>query len=272
LFLLKSTPRLLPEHRHSSHPVASTIPSLLKENQTLQNTISALTKEKETLNSDVSKLNSLNKDLKATNTNFQKTNDDLTSKKNKLLSETKNLQIKNQPSNAMPSPSEHPRIELFKHLRQLCNDQNPHKARLINLTASSIFLPSVDASNIFEYSRDNYWCSKTEPNQWLHFDLKRLSFKIEKIRFDVYFRSIPRSWRLLGSNDNQTWKTIHDQGNDKRCISDKDFVVDYVDYDVQSSDFFTFIKFEQLDNNYSGFNPCALYSVEFIGQLNSQQF
>jgi hypothetical protein len=158
-------------------------------------------------------------------------------------------------------------IELFKHLRQQCNNQNPHKAGLVNLTASSICTSTYVPCNIFEYSRNTCWNSKDEQNQWLLFDLKGLSFKIEKICFGVSYGRISRHWRLLGSNDDQTWVTIHDQGNDERCKAGGHFVVDY---DIQSSDFFTLFKFEELDYTYNNNHRCAFYSVEFIGRLNSK--
>jgi hypothetical protein len=132
------------------------------------------------------------------------------------------------------------------------------------LTASSN--PHI-LGNIFEYSRVTWWLSNSEPNQWLLFDLKGLSFKIEKIAFDVCYGYIPRHWRLLASNNNQTWTTIHDQGNDERCIPFSDFVVDY---DIQSSDFFTLFKFEQLNQNYLDTTFCSFYSVEFIGRFDSE--
>jgi hypothetical protein len=163
--------------------------------------------------------------------------------------------------------SDSPQIELFKHLRQQCNDQNPHSAGLVNLTASSIDHSNYDSHYIFESSRETFWCSKDEPNQWLLFDLKELLFKIEKIYFDVCFGGIPRHWRLLGSNDNQTWTPLHDQGNDERCLPEQHFPVDY---NIQSSGFFTFFKFEHLDVDYDDSNGIAFFSIEFIGRLNSQ--
>jgi hypothetical protein len=168
--------------------------------------------------------------------------------------------------NNIASSSASSQIELFKHLRRQCNDQNPHKARLVNLTASSIYY-SNDSCNIFEYSRINCWSSKYEPNQWHLFDLKGISFKIEKIFFNVHNGSIPRHWRLLGSNDNQTWISIHDQRKDERCTPFIDFLVDY---DIYSTDFFTFFKFEQLDKTDNGFYFCSFWSVEFIGRLNDK--
>jgi hypothetical protein len=107
---------------------------------------------------------------------------------------------------------------------------------------------SFDPSALFEYSRDKAWWSKNEPNQWLLFDLKGLSFKIEKICFDVYMGEISRHWRLLGSNDNKLWITIHDQGIDQRCTPNKNFIVEY---NIQTNCFFTYFKYEQLDVNYN---------------------
>jgi hypothetical protein len=135
------------------------------------------------------------------------------------------------------------------------------------LTASSISHSNGDSCNIVEYSRDNNWCSKNKPNQWLLFNLKGFSFKIDKICFDVYWGYIPHHWQLLGSNDNKTWTTIHDQGKDERCKYGIHFVVDY---NIQSSEFFTLFKFQQLHLNYNDDDYCGFFSVEFIGRLNSK--
>jgi hypothetical protein len=97
--------------------------------------------------------------------------------------------------------------------------------------------------------------------------LKGLSFKIEKLCFDINYGSIPRHWRVLGSNDNQKWTTIHDQGSDDRCIPNNHFVVDY---EIHSNDFYTFFKFEQLDETYSIKYACVFYSVEFTGILGTK--
>jgi hypothetical protein len=144
----------------------------------------------------------------------------------------------------------------------LGGDQNPHKSGFISLTASS---NSDDSWKILEYSREKSWCTNLEPRQWLLFDLKGFSFKIEKIRFDVSGSAIPRHWQLLGSNDSQTWATIHDQGNDERCQSTNKFIVDYA---IQSNAFFTFFKFQQLEKAYDDDEGFTFYSVEFIGRFN----
>jgi hypothetical protein len=99
--------------------------------------------------------------------------------------------------NNVASSSDSSQIELVNHLRRHCKNQNPHKPDLRNLTASSIRSPHYDLCSIPEYSKDNYWWWMNEPNQWLLFDLKGLSVKIEKILFDVYFELISRHWRLL---------------------------------------------------------------------------
>jgi hypothetical protein len=95
-----------------------------------------------------------------------------------------------------------------------------------------------------------------------------MSFKLEKIRFDVHYAQIPRRWRLLASKNNQNWIPIHNEDKDDlRCIPRTNFVVDY---DIQTNDYFSLFKFEQLDKNYKNDNHCAFYSVEFIGRLNSK--
>jgi hypothetical protein len=203
-----------------------------------------------------------NKNLLKQIQTFQNENARLKSVNKELFPQHQNLESNKQRINQLPSCS----IELFKYLRQQCNDRNPHKAGLINLTASSI-CNNCDPCNIFEYSMHNFWISRNERNQWLLFDLKGLSFKVEKIRFNVNSGCFPIHWRLLGSDNNQTWVTIHDQGRDTRMYPSQDIVITFF---VQTNDFFTHFKFEQLHQNYNDDFSCALYSVEFIGRLNSK--
>jgi hypothetical protein len=258
-FLLKSENRTLLQARHSSKQILNSIASVNQikdENHNLRNEIAKLRNENNNLIHQTQTLQTEKQTL-------QNELSTVKSESSNLLTQNQTLKSENQRINQLLTL---PSIELFKHLRQKCNDQNPHKSGQITLSASSVY-GSNDSANIFEYSRDTYWDSKREPNQWLLFDLKEMSFKIEKICFDVNSGRIPRRWRLLGSKNNQSWITIHEQGNDPRCIPTTDFVVDY---DIRTNDYFTLFKFEALDKNYSDRNDCTFYSVEFIGRLTSK--
>jgi hypothetical protein len=167
----------------------------------------------------------------------------------------------------------HPTLELFAHFSRQCNDNNLHKGDFIQVTASSTLR---DFSFDDWYNENEEWTVlgwTSEPykhKEWLQFDLKKHSFKIETIRFNVFGGQIPRHWQLLGSNDDRkwfkNWIMIHDQGNDYRCIPDEDFVVDY---DIENRGFFKRFKFQQLDNTYSGYPFLAFRSIEFVGRLIS---
>jgi hypothetical protein len=259
-FLFKSESRTVLKNRHLSKQIPDTIFSLSQlknENRCLQNEVAKLKGENINL---ICQTQTLQTDKQSFENELSK----VKSESSSLLSQNEQLKSENQKINSMLSS---PSIELFKSLRQKCNNQNPHKSGLVNLSASSIIDSNCDSFNIFEYSRANSWNSYYPEYQWLLFDLREISFKIEKIRFDVYNGHIPRHWRLLGSKDHQNWIQIHEQGNDPRCIPSTDFVVDY---DIRTNDYFTLFKFEQLDETYINYSQCIFYSVEFIGRLNSK--
>jgi hypothetical protein len=250
--------------------IQNEVAKLRGENNNLIHQTQTLQTEKQTIQNEVAKLREENNNLIHQTQTLQNEKQTLQNELSKMKSESSNLLTQNQNlksenqriNQLLPLPS----IELFKHLRQKCNNQNPHKIGQITLSASS-FYDSNDSVNIFEYSRDTKWDSLPQPNQWLLFDLKEMSFKIEKICFDVFYGRIPRRWRLLGSKNHQSWITIHEQGNDPRCKSYEYFVVDY---DIRTNDYFPLFKFEALDKNYNDGNDCAFYSVEFIGRLTSK--
>jgi hypothetical protein len=103
-------------------------------------------------------------------------------------------------------------IELLHHLRSECNNQNPHDAGLVNITASSFNDQSNLPQNVLNFTSNNYWHSKNEPNQWILFDLKNKSFKMKQIRIHINYFYIGQTWTLEASNDNSNWTTIHTQG------------------------------------------------------------
>jgi hypothetical protein len=233
LYILKSKQRLLPQHRHFTKSVSNTLTSLFecrREIESLKNQIHAFQTKYPTLPKKIESI------VQPWYTTLH--------------------------SHLNSSP-----IQLFKFLRHLYHDQNPHNIKIINLTQSSCQSRYQPSFNIFDYSTSSTWKSEDKPNQWLLFDLKEFSFKIEQISIHVSSGYIPRHWHLLGSNDKKTWITIHDQGNDERCTPNTNCTLEY---DIKSDDFFTLFKFEQLDQNYNNSNTCLFYWVEFIGHLNPE--
>jgi hypothetical protein len=186
----------------------------------------------------------------------------LTNEVSKLTSEFESIQHQSNNNKTSSAP-----IKLFKYLRSQCNNQNPAKSELINVTASSIDKPKFSENYMFDNSHETRWCSKEQPNQWLHFDLKNNLFKITKIKFDVFNKYIPQKWQLLVSNDNKKWKIIHSQLKDTRCLNQKDFTVDY---SIECDDFYQYYKFEQLEISYNNQKWCSFSRIEFYGQLNSK--
>jgi hypothetical protein len=166
-----------------------------------------------------------------------------------------------------------PSTELFKYLWRQLDHNNPHTAGLVEVTGTpfshSLFSLPPPIHELVELSEESHWRSTDEPYQWLLFDLKKMSFKIEKIIFNVRSGEIPRLWQLLASNNGQNWIKIHTQQADARCARNH-FVI--LEYDIQSSEFFKFFKFEQLDKNYNDTNYCSFYWVEFIGELRHEEF
>jgi hypothetical protein len=154
------------------------------------------------------------------------------------------------------------RIELFKHLRSTCNNQNPHQYGLVNTSASSFDGESKQPQNLLNLNYDAWW-SEDEPNQWLLFDLKQKSFIIQAIRIHIAQNYILRHWSLLVSNDNLSWTTLFDQGEDERCNTDDNTV----NYDIQTQLSFFYFKFVQLDKCYDDRNGIRLYDIEFRGIL-----
>jgi hypothetical protein len=154
-------------------------------------------------------------------------------------------------------------IELFHFLRSQCNDQNPHDAHLVTVSALTTPYQSYSPENVLNFNTDNYYHSKNEPNQWLLFDLKGKSFEMKQIRIHICNKNIPRSWTLQGSNDNLNWTPIHTQGEDDRCNVQSNTVT----YNINCDQSFTYFKFVQQSQNYHNHNSLVLYSVEFIGHL-----
>jgi hypothetical protein len=157
-------------------------------------------------------------------------------------------------------------IELFRTLRLECNNQNPHNAGIVEITASSVYYNYLP-QNILDFGTDNYWYSKNEPNQWILFNLKGKQFQIKQIRIHVNYLYIPKHWILEGSNDNSNWTQIHDQGEDERCKTANSTVT----YDINSPSSFSYFRICQLSQNYYSppNNYFTLYSVEFIGYFTS---
>jgi serine/threonine protein kinase len=259
LMLKQTNQNLTSEIKDLQVKIASlqqTIDNLISENKKLSSDITALqitnTNQQQTinsLNSYNSRLNSEIKDLQVKKANLQRTNDTLNSEKNKVQSNK--------------TPTQPPPMELFHHLRWQCNNQNPHDAQLVTVSASTVRHQSELPQNVLNYNTDNYFQSKNQPTQWLLFDLKGKSFQMKQIRIHIEYKNIARRWILQGSNNNLNWTTIHTQGEDSRC--DVDHAT--VSYDINCEQSFTSFKFVQQSQSYFNNNFLALYSVEFIGDL-----
>ena len=138
---------------------------------------------------------------------------------------------------------------------------------LIDVIASSVNSSGYIVNNVLK-NDDSRWKSNNEKNSWIQFDFKTRSISLKS--YSLRSCNGPKSWKIEGSNDMNTF-TLIDQRNNPNDFKYREYVNQH--YNVNGSqDQFRYIRITQGDEG-GWFNSSSishyfyLNRVEFYGSL-----
>jgi hypothetical protein len=132
---------------------------------------------------------------------------------------------------------------------------------LIDVIASSVGGGSIN--NVLK-NDDSYWWSENVKNSWIQFDFKTRSISLKS--YSLRSRYGPKSWKIEGSNDMNTF-TLIDQRNNPNDFKPGQYVNQHY-YVNGSQDQFRYIRITQGDEGrHGGDHYFMLERVEFYGSL-----
>ena len=110
---------------------------------------------------------------------------------------------------------------------------------------------------------DSCWYSNNEKNSWIQFDFKTRSISLKS--YSLRSCNGPKSWKIEGSNDMNTF-TLIDQRNNPNDFKHCEYVNQH--YNVNGSqDQFRYIRITQGDEGGHNAHCFWLERVEFYGSL-----
>jgi hypothetical protein len=148
----------------------------------------------------------------------------------------------------------------------ILQDLKKSEPNSISLSCSSINYGTKE--NVLNYS-DSYWISEKKLNSWfcITFNSKRVLLSGYLFRsFNYVNYEDPKSWKLLGSSDNEKWTQIDEQTN-------RDWITEpssEVYFPVQNKGSFSHFKFIQTGKNYKNEDYFLLMYIELFGTIFSQ--
>jgi hypothetical protein len=109
---------------------------------------------------------------------------------------------------------------LFSYFRSQNKYENPHKANVVNVSASSTINSTYEPLNVLDWNRKSRWMSRDFSGQWIQIDLQNMKFVLNTIAIIPASRNFTRCWALLGSNgEGHPSDLIHQSNNDPRFNS-----------------------------------------------------
>lgn len=149
---------------------------------------------------------------------------------------------------------------IIQYFRTKTGTKDPYQKGLIDIEASG---NEANKSNIFVDESDwytGYWIV-SGLNNWILVDFKLNKVSLSHYMIRAWGHDYFSSWKVLGSNDKQTWRTIHDGKMSTRpesVLMDKIFRTDDM-YPVR------YVKFTNPVCRFNGDNVFVIHRLELFG-------
>jgi hypothetical protein len=106
--------------------------------------------------------------------------------------------------------------------------------------------------------------TKDEVNSWIKIELKTITLIPQNYKVQNLSGCYPRTWRLEGSNDDQTWTTLREHTNDTTLSDNKKVET----FPLSANNVaFKFFRLIQTGKNSRGDNYLLLSGVELFGKI-----
>ena len=159
---------------------------------------------------------------------------------------------------------------IFKYIAKIAKYKEIHSKRDIKLSVSSNW--SAETKKMVyplgygneDYS--NYWTSDGIKDQWYQIDFRRMKVSIDSYDYKAYSYDFFSEWRLLGSNDEYTWKAI-DISKTASYPAKDSFESKHIICNQNVKEAFSYIRLQVSGNRNRGDLYFAIYGLEFYGRV-----
>ncbi|EAY19771.1 hypothetical protein TVAG_178150 [Trichomonas vaginalis G3] len=141
--------------------------------------------------------------------------------------------------------------------------QNPHAARVVEITSSS--KERSHPWNILDYNWTGWFYTRNIPDSWIQMDFKnkRIAPTWYSIKSDGNSCSHIKNWVLEGSDDATNWSMVDEQRDNS--ILNGQFNVGT--FKCSKSRFYRYFRIRQIDLNTSGNNYLGMCNFEMFGSI-----
>ena len=182
----------------------------------------------------------------------------------KEASRTRNA-VSNEPGRVFQYDAS-PFSGIISHLRTECGG-NPHSKGIINITASSKNVYSMDIDVLVDYDHDGVkdYATQNIPNSWIQFDFKERRVSLESYTLDIGARIQLLQWKLEGSNDASSWIELDSQNREES----RGRAIFHFTCGKQTKETFRYIRLTQTGLNSAPNHWLSLCHIEFFGTLTA---
>ena len=153
---------------------------------------------------------------------------------------------------------------IIQKLTNVC-EGNVIEKEAVSVTSSSLFNPSkYPLINVVQ--EDGDWASGSNGDGWLKFDFKenRVLINSYSLRSNSkYWSAQPKSWKVEGSNDDQTWETLDEQTDNELLHGPLREEV----FKCKETQEYKYIRISGTGKNWYGSMCLPINRVEFFGRL-----
>jgi hypothetical protein len=164
-----------------------------------------------------------------------------------------------------PFDSAHPLVGIIAALTEECGG-NVHRNGVVIVTGSTTLTGATTYHPEYavNFNEDSLFASQNSPGSWLQYDFKEARVQVTHytLKSGNYSNNL-KNWALLGSDDGETWTTMHAM-SENRQLEPHGAVVSF---ETKESPFIRFVRLSQTGLSHAGDHNLLCAAMELFGTL-----